>query len=79
MDHSKAKSGAAVRNLRLAARVSQVELARRINVNQAHLSRMEGGERRVTREKAREIQSAIDAILKERQAAIARLTGGSRR
>jgi transcriptional regulator with XRE-family HTH domain len=65
-------------NLRLAARVSQVELARRINVNQAHLSRMEGGERRVTRETAREIQSAIDAILKERQAAIARLTGSKK-
>jgi transcriptional regulator with XRE-family HTH domain len=67
-----------MRNLRLAARVSQVELARRINVNQVHLSRMEGGELRVTREKAREIQSAIDAILKERQAAIARLTGSKK-
>ena len=79
MAYSKAKSGAAVRKLRLAARVSQGELARRINVNQAHLSRMEGGERRVTREKAREIQSAIGAILKDRQAVIARLTGGSRK
>jgi transcriptional regulator with XRE-family HTH domain len=79
MAHSKFNHGAAVRKLRLAVRVSQVELARRIKVNQAQLSRMEGGERQVTWEKAREIRSAIDAILKKRQAAIARLTGGSRR
>ena len=68
-------AGAAVRRLRLAAQVSQVQLARLVHVNQAHLSRIELGERRVTPEMDRKIRAAIAATLNQRLKAVARLTG----
>jgi transcriptional regulator with XRE-family HTH domain len=75
---SKSNSGTVIRRLRQAAGLSQSDLARRLNVHQAHLSRLESGERRLVPETIREVKAAIRASLKERQAAVARLTGSKK-
>jgi len=71
---SQSNSGTVIRRLRQAAGLSQSDLAQRLNVHQAHLSRLESGGRRLVPETIREVKAAIRASLKERQAAVARLT-----
>jgi len=75
---SKPNFGTTIRRLRQAAGLSQSALARRLNVHQAHLSRLESGGRRLVPETIREVKAAIRASLKERQVAIARLTGSKK-
>ena len=75
---SQSNSGTVIRRLRQAAGLSQSDLARRLNVHQAHLSRLESGGRRLVPETIREVKAAIRASLKERQAAVARLIGSKK-
>ena len=75
---SQPNSSKVIRRLRQAAGLSQTDLARRLNVHQAHLSRLESGGRRLGRETIRDVKAAIRASLKERQAAVARLTGSKK-
>ena len=75
---SRSNAGIVIRRLRQAAGLSQSDLARRLNVHQAHLSRLESGGRRLVRETIREVKAAIRASLKERQAAVARLIGSKK-
>ena len=75
---SRSNAGIVIRRLRQAAGLSQSDLARRLNVHQAHLSRLESGGRRLVPETIREVKAAIRASLKERQAAVARLTGSKK-
>ena len=75
---SRPNPGTIIRRLRHAAGLSQSDLARRLNVHQAHLSRLESGERRLVPDTIREVKAAIRASLEERQAAVARVTGSRR-